>query len=86
MIMVVTTKNAQWMNFNKKKKSMIVTMMTVDLQMFRLPSLKRQTCVFIAIETNRLHYRDTIIYVAIAMMIGGQKNLCSKYLSIYPRK
>ena len=41
MIMAVTTKNAQWKNFNKKKKSMTITVMTVYLQIFGAPSLER---------------------------------------------
>ena len=41
MIMVVTAKNAQWSNFNNNKKSIIVIVMTVDLQVFRVSPLDR---------------------------------------------
>ena len=52
------SENAQRLNFNNKKKSMTVTVMTVDLQVFRVMLLERRTCVFITIETKLCSYKD----------------------------
>ena len=59
---------------------MTITIMIVDLQVFRVSSLEWRTCVFITIETNyRLLYRDTQSFTS-------QKRRWSRARTIYFQK